>query len=530
MRKMKRLFSIILTMIMVFAMTTTVFAADETYDVTINNENAGHTYEAYQIFTGKLSGDILSDIEWGSSVANKTLLAEASTIAAKLDSNYTGDDKLTVDGLLQLVTLGDPIKTVSTQTGEAYVLADLVPGYYLIKDKDGSLNGDNDSYTEYIVKVVKDVTTSPKSDVPEVIKKVKDINDSTETTLSDWQDSADHDLNDAVPFLLKATLANNVEKYDSYKIIFHDTLSAGLTYNEDAKVYFNGNDVTAYFEITEVNGQITVSCKNVKAFGASNSSIITVEYTADLNENAVLGSKGNPNVVYLEYSNNPNWEVVFEKESIDTDGDGEPDKEIDVPKNPGNDGKDNDGDGKVDEDDEKEEPTGNTPEDKVIVFTYKVVVNKVDKDQKALKGAGFTLYKKDKATGEYIAVGSELKGTDMTTFVWTHVDDGEYKIEETTVPSGYNTIDPIEFTITAGHEILSDDPQLTALNSGELYTGEVFTGNPDTGIVDENIVNLKGTVLPETGGIGTTVFYVLGSILVLGAIVVMVTKKIMSER
>ena len=139
-----------------------------------------------------------------------------------------------------------------------------------------------------------------------------------------------------------------------------------------------------------------------------------------------------------------------------------------------------------------------------------------------LAGAGFTLYKKN-AEGEYVQVGEELVGEALTTFEWKGVDDGEYKLVETTTPAGYNTIEPIEFTVSAKHEILSDDPALTELDGGELFTGEV-----NTGALSADVENKSGITLPETGGMGTTLFYAFGSLLVLCAVVLLVTKRRMA--
>lgn len=483
MKNMRKIAGVLLALVMVFALAAPVFAA-ETYSITINNTATGHTYEAYQIFTGDLSDGTLSNVEWGESVTSHT--GDATAIVEKMDTAYPGEDKITVDALLAMITLGEEVAATSTQTDGKYVISGLEPGYYLVQDAYGSLDGKDDAYTEYIIKVVKNVEAAPKSDVPEVEKKVKDINDSTGET-SGWQDSADHDIGDSVPFQLTATLANNVEAYRTYKVVFHDTLSAGLTYNNDAKVTFNGTDVTNKFTITCENGQLTISCNNVKEFGATNSSQIVVEYTATLNENANIGATGNPNVVYLEYSNNPNWT-----------GNGQPGETPD-------------------------EPTGKTPEDKVIVFTFKVVVNKVDENNKALAGAGFTLFKLDKKTGEYAQIGEELTGNQMTQFVWKGLDDGDYKLVETTTPAGYNTIDDIYFTITAEHDVLSDNPTLTKLEGGDMFTGEVSTGT-----LTGEVINKSGVELPETGGIGTTLFYTFGAILALGAAVLLITKKRMS--
>lgn len=165
------------------------------------------------------------------------------------------------------------------------------------------------------------------------------------------------------------------------------------------------------------------------------------------------------------------------------------------------------------------------PEDKNIVFTYKVTVNKVKENKQPLKGAEFELSKKAK-DGSWISKG-KLTGTgdDQNVFEWKGLDDGDYKIEETTTPSGYNTIDPIEFTITAEHEIDSADPKLTSLSGGD-----VFTGNVTTGAVSATIVNKSGSTLPETGGIGTTVFYVIGGMLMAAAAVLLITKKRMNNK
>lgn len=511
MKHMKKLVSVLLTMVMVFAMTATVFAEENIYSITINNSAEGHTYEAYQIFTGDLSGTTLSNIVWGSGVSTKGQTAlqntydnaetkSAAGVAAALNENNAKQFAKDAAGDLT------ETKFVSTysEANKNYTISGLAAGYYLVKDQDGSLTGDNDSYTEYIVKVVSNTTATPKSDKPTVEKKVKDINNSTETEMSSWQDSADHDIGDSVPFQLKATLANNVSSYTTYKVVFHDTQSKGLTYNNDAVVKIGDKDVTESFTIeTTTNDDgtttLTVSCDDVKALGAGNSSVITVEYTAKLNKDAVLGSAGNPNEVYLEYSNNPN------------------------------------------KSEEGNSETGNTPEDVVIVFTYKTIINKVTKNPDynpgvegskeyiPLTGAEFTLEKYNKETNEWKAI-TAVKNDEGTTFTFTGLDDGNYRLTETKTPAGYNTIDPIEFTVTADHEVLSDNPALKSL-SGNVETGALtFTSNTTDGSLSADVVNQAGNTLPETGGMGTTIFYVLGSILVLGAAVLLITRKRMGAQ
>ena len=501
MRHLRKLASVLLALVMAAALVTTAFADGETtYSITINSDAEGHTYEAYQIFTGDLHEGVLSNIVWGSSVSNADDLDDAAKVAEKLDTNYTGADKITVDDLLKMITLGDPVAD-SGKTSNPYVISGLAAGYYLVKDQDASLAGDNDAYTEYIIKVVADVTAAPKSSVPTVEKKVKDINNSTNDAMTDWQDSADHDIGDSVPFQLKATLAKNVSAYTTYKVVFHDTLSKGLTYNNDAKVYIDGEETDGFTVTSTVNDDgtttLTVSCDDVKALGAGNSSVITVEYTATLNENAVLGSAGNPNEVYLDYSNNPYKS-------------GEGNNE-----------------------------TGETPEDVVIVFTYKTIINKVTKNPDydpdtsdseeyiPLTGAEFTLEKYNKATDKWEAI-AVVKNDEGTTFTFSGLDDGDYRLTETETPAGYNTIEDIYFTITAEHDVLSDNPALTSL-SGNATTGEItFTSNTAEGSLSANVINNAGATLPETGGMGTTVFYVVGAALVVTAVVLLVTKKRMS--
>ena len=507
MKHIKKLASLLLVLVMVFALATTAFAEETAYSITINNSAKDHTYEAYQIFTGDLSGTTLSNIVWGSGVseAGQTALGDAAAKAETLKTE--ADAKAFAKAVAPYLTTA--AGSANTVTDGKYVISGLAAGYYLVKDQDGSLTGDADAYTEYIIKVVSDTTATPKSSVPTVEKKVKDTNDSTGVT-SDWQDSADYDIGDSIPFQLKATLANNVSSYTTYKVVFHDTLSKGLTYNNDAKVYIGGTETNGFTVTATVNADgtttLTVSCDDVKALGAGNSSVITVEYTAKLNENAVLGSAGNPNEVYLEYSNNPNKSENGNNE------------------------------------------TGETPKDVVIVFTYKAIINKVDSENAPLTGAAFKLEKlikgKDGAAGTWTTVKEFTVDETTTSFTFSGLDDGQYKLTETKTPAGYNTIDPIYFVIEATHDVTADAPTLKTLNAyltdangnkqtemkdGESVNIDLGTVDLTAGSITTTVVNKSGAQLPETGGIGTTIFYVLGGVLVLAAVVLLVTKKRMGN-
>lgn len=500
MKHTKKLASLLLALVMVFALATTAFAAENT-KISAPEEST-RTYDVYQIFTGDLHEGVLSNIKWGKNgtgtvgkAVDQTILDALAAVNSKSDT-----EKLTV--------IQNYVNFDSTAIG---TVSDSKPltvltGYYLIKDN-GPVN-DGEAYSLYVVQVVGPTTIYPKVGTTTSDKKVKDTNDSAANSTTDWQDSADYDIGDAVPFKLSATIAQDYANYThGYKLTFHDKEDTGLSFNKNSvKVYVDGTLITTGYEV--VTEGLTDDCtfevrfadlKEINSVHAG--SVISVEYTSTLNNQAVIGSTGNKNTSHVTYTNNPNDEQT---------GEG-----------------------------------GKTRDDAVIVFTYKTIVNKVTKNPNydaskdtgktgtdsdgnkefiPLNGADFTLYKKN-ASGTYEAVGSELKSADMTTFTWSGLDDGDYKLVETTTPSGYNTIPDIEFTITATHDVTSDKPTLISLSGGDKFTGVISTG-----VVSANIENQSGAQLPSTGGIGTTIFYVLGSVLVIGAAVLLVTKKRMSTK
>ncbi len=497
MKNFKLIFAILLAALFTFVGGKAF--ADTTYSLTISGTSEGHTYEAYQIFSGDLSSDgtTLSNIAWGSGVTAFTYdnATDAATIAEKISGEKY--DSTTAKAFAKLA--GANVTTASgsaTSSAGSTVISGLAPGYYLVKDKDESQNGKNAAYTRFILQVVGDATAQLKNDTPTVQKKVKDTNDTAGTT-TDWQDSADYDIGDTIPFQLKATLPAHISEYDHYYVEFTDTLSAGLTFDKITKVTADGTTLTSdqYTVTTTSNSDgtttLSVIITDVKAVATiTKDDDIVVEYNATLNSKAVIGSAGNPNKVKLTYSNNPN----------------------------------NTGDGTS-----KPGDTGETPEDTVIVFTYKVVVNKVKEDGTSpLEGAEFTLSKK-LADGSLQEV-AVVKNTAGTTFTFSGLDDGDYVLSETTTPNGYNTIDDVEFTVTADHDVESDSPALKSL-SGDVTTGSIeFTSSTTDGSLTTDVVNKKGSVLPSTGGMGTTILYVVGTILVLAAGILLVTKKRMDAK
>lgn len=457
--------------------------AAENYNLSVSG--TGHTYNIYQIFTGSLSDGKLIDVKWGQNGTGTVgSLVDDSTLTTI--TAISGTDQTKANALKAYADLTSNAFATVTSGAAASVPA----GYYLVKDKDDSQKDKNDAYSTYIVKVVNsDVTVDPKSGVPSFEKKLKDKND-TEGTTTDWQDSADYDFGDHIPFKLEGTVASNYDSYTKYYFAFHDKEEKGLTFDgaQTVHVYVDDKEIQTGYEVVTtglpedetfvVKFADLKTIKDVKA-----DSQIRVEYTSTLNKNANFGHQGNVNKAKLQFSNNPN----------DSQG--------------GENG-----------------PTGNTPWDNVIVFTYKVVVNKVNKDQQPLKGAAFKLEKKQ-SDGTYQTVKDFTPAvTDLnkpTSFEFKGLDDGEYKLSETKTPAGYNTIQPIVFIVTSTHNIEWTTEKrtdvLTGL-SGSKASGEItFTADKANGSLTTNVVNKPGSSLPETGGMGTIVLYVAGAALVVAA-------------
>lgn len=469
--------------------------ADEANLYTISvPAGSNHTYKIYQIFTGDYSAGKLSNVKWGQNSKNRgdgvnfdTKVAQSvlDELAAVNTTEATDADKLAV--IKKYADLDSKEVATVTHSNSAKV----APGYYLFKDT--TTTAENEVY---ITEVVGDVTIKAKnSNVPGFEKKLKDTND-TEGTTTDWQDVADHDIGDAIPFKLEGTVPADYTEYTSYYFAFHDEEESGLTFNSNSiKVYVDDAEIKTGFEVktsTTDGCSFEVVFSNLKDINAVRAgSKIRVEYTSTLNDNAVIGGNGNLNKAKLQYSNNPR----------------------------------------------NVESKGETVWDNVVVFTYQVVVNKyansVAEDNK-LTGAEFTLSKKLKdGTSKVITA---VKSEEGTRFTFKGLDDGEYTLTETVTPEGYNTIDPITFNVSADHEITWDgtgnrNDLLNSLTGNEV-TGEItFAKNANVnGSLVTDIINKSGTVLPSTGGMGTTVFYVVGGGLMAVAVVLLVTKKRMENK
>ena len=498
-----------------FAGASTAMADTATGSIKVA-EGDSHTYTVYQVFTGTYGSDgSLGDVKPGTDFNadngagdNGTNLtaAKAAEALAKIESTESDQTKLA-----EILKFANLTTQYGSDLTASAPLTNVPAGYYLAKDKDNTVTG-NDAQTLYIVNVVGNsaVTITRKVDKPTFQKKVKDTNDSTGST-TNWQDSADYDVNDEVPFQLTATLPANEDDfaaYKTYKLVFTDNQSAGLTYPAaDGFIVKYGDTVVPSTQYTltlnptttAADSTFTLTINDVKSLKDVNGDAITVaaggkftvEYESTLNDKAVIGSTGNPNEAKLQYSNNPNYT-----------GEG------------------------------ANSPTVETPKDNVIVFTYQLNVNKTfDQGTPADNDLPkFTLYKSYKSgeqeewrkVGEEITVTKTSNGTETKyTASFPRIDDGNYKLVESHTPAGYNTAADTLFTVTAEHDIEAVNPLLTSLKIDQT------DGNTTNGTVQANVVNKKGSNLPSTGGMGTVMLYVAGiAVFVLaGATLVMALRR-----
>lgn len=493
MKRVKRVLALLAAFALVLAMAVPAFAGEANLYTISVPEGSNHTYQVYQIFTGDYSNGKLSNVKWGKNSKNRD---EGVDVGGKVSENVLNQlaavvsssdaDKLAV--IEQYANLSENGMDTVSESKSIKVAA----GYYLFKDTTTGISGNT-----YIAEVVGDVLIKAKnSHVPGFEKKLKDKNDTTDNDFGGWQDVADHDIGDKIPFKLEGTVPADYDaEYTSYYFAFHDEEEAGLTFNKDSvKVYVDDTEITTGFEVkTSTNDgcSFEVVFSDLKAIKDVHAgSKIRVEYTSTLNENAVIGGNGNLNRAKLQYSNNPR----------------------------------------------NVESKGETVWDNVVVFTYQVVVNKYANsvaENNKLKGAEFTLTKKLKdGTTKDIAVA---KSQDGVRFTFKGLDDGEYTLTETVTPEGYNTIDPITFTVAATHGTEWDGEgvrgNLITAFTGNAASEEItFTPDKGTGALTTNVINKSGTTLPSTGGMGTTVFYVVGGGLMAVAVVLLVTKKRMENK
>lgn len=530
---MKRFITILLALVMILSLATTAYAAN-----VIAPE--GHTYKAYKIFTGtQAEGDTkLGDVEWGPNINGPDFLT-----ALKADARFViGEDDAAKNLFQDCATAKDVAEVLNNYptkdneiakafanvaaahiTGEGLTIVsstEVPTGYYLVIDTT-DVNGDNDARNSALLQITKDGTFSitKKYNVPELDK---DITKAGDDVFANGIEGADAEIGDVIQFTLTGTLPDNYADYETYTYQFTDTLCAGLTYNGDAKVYINsaqGTNITNSFTIapnaaqTTGGGTLTATCDDLKLIsGLTADSKIVVVYTATLNAGANIGADGNVNKAYLEFSNDP-----------DADG---------------------------------TSTLGKTPEDAVLVFTYKLDVNKVDSanTETKLDGAEFVLLNSDKTKVATVVNGiltgwDDVPDADTNTnkitwpdntklisekgvFAVKGLDTATYTLREIKAPAGYNLLTKdITLQITGTNNAVAGDEtdpvNLTHLKIDVTVGEETNSNDGDTtfGIVSATVENNAGATLPETGGMGTTLFYIIGGAMMLIAVVVLVAKK-----
>lgn len=504
MKYMKKFMALLATLTLALAMAVPAFAEAATTTYTITIKNGTGTYEAYQIFKGDLYNDTLSNIEWGDNVTDegRTKFGNAANKAKTITTE--ADAKAFAVEVAKYLT--DPAAGTGTDS-----ITGLAAGYYLIKN---ATVGEGEVFTDYILQVVKDVEVNPKSGKPTLDKQIKH-NDNGE-----WGVVGDNQIGDTVEFRTITTVPI-VSGYTEYTYVIHDEMSAGLTSNvhsnDDVTIKVNDEDAK---ELDKTYYTVTVDPKNANKFTVTVDVLKAIEdgkmaagnklytyYTGILNENAAVYVVGKQdNKAYLEYSNNPHDNTT---------------KNV-------------------------------TPEKVVYDWTFKMEVNKIDGESNTpLSDAKFVLSKNgncslgtigddgtpsnttdlidliENSDGSYTVApagytGSVVKVMTAGKITIKGLDDAtEYYLYETKAPAGYNRLtDAVKFKITATYN-----------ETGDHYTSVTAAVNDvDQQSVSVQVANNKGSTLPSTGGIGTTLFYVIGGVLMAVAAVLLVTKKRMNNK
>lgn len=502
MKYMKKLITLLAALTLALAMAVPAFAATTTTTYTITINNGTGTYAAYQIFKGDLHEKTLSNIEWGDNVTDegRTKFGNAADKAKTITTE--ADAKAFAVEVAKYLT--DP--AAGTGTDSITVSG---PGYYLIKN---TSVGEGEVFTDYILRVVGDVKVNPKSGKPTLDKQIRH----NETGV--WGVVGDNQIGDTVEFRTLTTVPI-VSGYTQYTYVIHDEMSAGLTSNvrsnEDVTIKVNDETVLDknYYTVTvdEVNTNkftVTVDVLNaIKDGKMVEGNTLYTYYTGILNEKAKVYNDGKQdNKAYLEYSNNPHDHAT----------------------------------------------TNSTPVKVVYDWTFKMGVKKVDgADGTPLTDAKFVLSKEKNcdlgaigddgqphntenlisliknSDGSYTVAPAGYNGSVVNVMTAGDItinglDDATvYYLYETKAPAGYNRLTAaVRFEITA-----------TYSDAGDNCTSVTATVNDvEQSSVSVQVANNKGSTLPSTGGIGTTLFYVIGGVLMAVAAVLLVTKKRMNNK
>ena len=427
----------------------------------------------------------------------------------ELKKTLTAEENQELTAALMYYIKTNSIATTAIAKGEEgdeeIIIDDIPLGYYMVVGSGLAADGSEITALCSLTTTNPDAEITLKADAPTINKEV--YNHNTDT----WTDWTDVEINDAVDFRLTSKVPN-MQGYKNYYFTVYDKMSGGLTYNpatSNLTVQIDGNDVAykvwySFDNITytdtfpadyKAGDELYIAIDFINFIQYKTGDAIVITYTATLNEEAVIGADGNPNEALLEYSNNP-------YDTGDGTQGGNP-KERDHGKR------------------------GKTPWIKVIVYTFDMGIYKfyLDKDDNkiALAGAEFKLYRDAACTDEvyldidakgYFVVKADKDVTIVTPEGVVNIrglDAGTYYLKETKAPEGFNKIDAA-IKIEIKH----------------LDQKGAYTVNNGTDAIE--VENKSGIQFPETGGIGRKIFYVLGSLLTVGAgIVFMVRIKTKKE-
>ncbi len=475
MKTTRKIVSLLLVFAMVVVAGIGVFASENVADgkIIISNPQADTTYKAYKVFS--VSYDENNNHSYTATTAVKTLL-DGNVSGLSFVENIEGTWTVSQDGSFSPATLAKYIKdnfesfeaalgegTAFVADGDTVAAANLERGYYFVSSSTGAVCELTNAKT---------VTIKDKNAVPEIEKTVDAADNSVE-------------VGQVLTYNIKGSVPSTTG-YDSYTYDVADTMSEGLTYNEDVKVYIDGTDVTAGEGVTvatDGNGfKVTI---DMTKYQTKVDKLVNIEYTATVND-AAIDRNAETNKATLKYSNDP------------TDGTKTATSEVDV---------------------------------KVYTFNIDIDKYQTGSETTKLAGAKFVLkkdtkyYKYDSTAKKVSWVNTKAEATEITTdengkAAFEGIAAGTYQIEETEAPEGYNPL-PADVSIII---TISEDGAATATVNG-------VASNPsaDSLSVASGIANSTGTVLPETGSIGTAVFVVLGSLAVIGAGLFLVTNKRMSK-
>lgn len=484
MRMSKKLLALALTLAMVFALAAAAFADQEGTltggSITINGAVPDQNYVAYQILYLESYDTTSGAYVYKANSAWKTWLKTQTTYVSVDDQDYVtwvqDADPAAFAKAAQKYAEGNHIDCQGnvTANGTTVSIEGLNLGYYLVDSPLGTLCSLDTTNPH--------VTMNEKNEVPVPDKSVKE--DST----GEWGDSNTAQIGDTVEFKTVIHAKKGAQDY-----ILHDQMGAGLTLNHDSitvkageTTLIIGTDYIVNFDrgCNDKNGDDAICDFEIFFIQSYLDSItedtdIVVTYTAVLNENAEIAYDTNDNVTKLDYGDDSHSEW-----------------------------------------------------DKTTTETFMFDIIKTDSSMKVLNGAKFELYDAQTAgnkidlvkvsDGVYrVATAAEKRAEGFTSAV---IDAGKatvkgldadttYWLEETEAPAGFNKL--------AGRvEVKMGSSNLTTTMTGDTWA------TVNGGV---QITNQSGTVLPSTGGMGTTLFYILGSVLVIGAVVLLVSKKRMSK-